>query len=206
MALLRQFFAILRMNLTGMGQRLGSVLTIIVGVTCAVGVLISMLAMGTGARREQLVGVRDDGVVLTSKGMRPFQSNISRDEANIALHLPGIRKDLHSEPIVVFDTLVPVEGRRRATGKRSYFLLFGVTSNVLAYRADLRFTAGRMFRPGLHELVASNPCARQFTDFEVGSARPIHGSDWTVVGLFDEGAAHQCIVYADLDTIMSTLS
>jgi putative ABC transport system permease protein len=63
-----------------------------------------------------------------------------------------------------------------------------------------------MFQPGLHELIAGNPCARQFTGFEIGDRRPIHGTDWTVVGHFDEGQAEQCVVYADVDTIMSAFS
>ena len=46
MNFMRQFFAILRLNLSGAGQRLGSLLTIVIGVTCAVGVLVSMLDNG----------------------------------------------------------------------------------------------------------------------------------------------------------------
>ena len=42
------------MNLAGLSQRLGSSLTILVGVTSAVGVLVSMLAMGIGAREQQI--------------------------------------------------------------------------------------------------------------------------------------------------------
>jgi hypothetical protein len=44
----RQLWALLRMSLTAIPQRLGLVLTIVVGVACAVGVLVSMLAMGVG--------------------------------------------------------------------------------------------------------------------------------------------------------------
>jgi putative ABC transport system permease protein len=40
----------------------------------------------------------------------------------------------------------------------------------------MRFTSGRMFQTGLHELIASNPCARQFTGFDIGDRRPIHGN------------------------------
>ena len=61
MTFLRQLLAILAVNLSGATQRLGSVLTIVVGVTCAVGVLVSMLAMGTGAREQQLANVGPTG-------------------------------------------------------------------------------------------------------------------------------------------------
>ena len=50
----------------GVPARLGLVLTIVIGVTCAVGVLVSMLAMGVGARREAMGNVRPDRAVMYS--------------------------------------------------------------------------------------------------------------------------------------------
>jgi putative ABC transport system permease protein len=200
----RQFLSLLLMNLSGVRQRIAPILTIIIGVTCAVGVLVSMLAMGTGARRQEMAGASADHATLITSGARYRQSNISRDENAAVLGLPGIQKGREGEPIVVFESLVPVEGRRRVTGNRIYFPLIGITSTVTQYQPQMRFTGGRMFKPGLHELIASSPCARQFTGFEIGDRRPIHGSDWTVVGHFEQGQAQQCVVYADVDNIMST--
>jgi putative ABC transport system permease protein len=200
----RQFVAILLVNLAGARQRAAPVLTIIIGVTCAVGVLVSMLAMGAGARRQEMGDVRPDHAVLITSGERYGQGEISRDEATAILGLPGIRKGSNGEPIVVFQSMVFIEGRRRVTGNRIYFPLVGITPTVTEYQPEMHFTHGRMFQRGLHELVASSPCARQFSGFEIGDRRPIHGSDWTVVGHFEQGQAQQCVVYADVDSIMST--
>lgn len=202
----RQSLAMLLVNLSGVRERKASVLTIIIGVACAVGVLVSMLAMGTGARRQEMGNVRADRVVLITSGSRVFQSDISREEAAAVLELPGIMRDSQGAPIVVFESEVPVEGRRRGLGKRLFFPLIGTTPSVTEYRPEMRFTSGRMFKPGLHELIAGNPCARQFTGFDIGDRRPIHGTDWTVVGHFDLGQEQQCFVFADVDSIMSTFS
>jgi len=204
MKFIRQSFAILGVNLSGVMHRVGSVLTIIIGVACAVGVLVSMLAMGSGAREQEMGDVRADGVVLTTTGARFGQGNIARGEADAILGLPGIRRGTDGEPIVVLQSMVPIEGRRRLTGNRIYFPLIGITQNVTQLQPEIRLTGGRMFQRGLHELIASNPCTRQFTGFEIGARRPIHGSDWTIVGNFDRGLGQQCVVYADVDSIMST--
>jgi putative ABC transport system permease protein len=204
MNFLRQLFAILLMNLSGVTQRIGSVLTIVIGVTCAVGVLVSMLAMGVGARKQELGNARDDRVILTTTGARFGQGSVTREEAAVVLGLPGIRQDAKGDPIVVLRSMVPIEGHRRVTGKRIYFPLIGVSATMADSAPEMRFTAGRRFSPGLHELVASNACARQFVGFEIGDRRPLHGSDWTVVGHFDQGQAQQCVVYADVDSIMTT--
>jgi putative ABC transport system permease protein len=116
-----------------------------------------------------------------------------------------VRKDAKGDPIVVFASMVPIEGQRRSTDKRIYFPLVGVTGKMRELAPDLRFSAGRTFEPGLHELVASNACRRQFVGFELGDRRLIRGSDWTVVGHFDEGRAQNCVVHADADTVMSAL-
>ena len=120
--------------------------------------------------------------------------------------MPAIRKDAKDEPSVVFQAMVPIEGRRRASDKRIYFPLVGTTAKLAELTPDIRYTAGRPFQPGLHELVASNACRRQFTGFELGDRRLIRGSDWTVVGHFDEGRAQNCVVHADAETVMSALS
>jgi putative ABC transport system permease protein len=206
MKFLRQLVAILRMNLSGLNQRVGSGLTILVGVTCAVGVLVSMLAMGKGALEQELASVRPDRVSLSTTGANFGQGSMTRDEAAVILGLPGVRKDAQGDPIVALESVVPIEGRRRVTGNRIYFPLVGITPNLRELAPEIQFTAGRTFQPGLHELVASNSCTRQFTGFELGARRPIHGSDWTIVGHFDQGKAQQCVVFADVQTLMTAFS
>jgi putative ABC transport system permease protein len=200
---LRECVAILLVNLSSITQRIGPALTILVGVTCAVGTLVSMLAMGTGAREQQVANVRPDRVVVTTRGTVAGQGSITRQEAAVILGLPGVRKDANGEPIVVFQSMVPIEGRRRSTGNRIYFPLLGVTAKAPELTPELRYTAGRTFKPGLNELVVSNSCTRQFAGFEIGAQRPIRGSDWTVVGQFDQGGAQGCTVYADAETLMT---
>jgi putative ABC transport system permease protein len=206
MNFVRQFFGILRVSLAGAAQRMGAVLTIMIGIACAVGVLVSMLAMGMGMQRQSMENVRADRVNLNSTGARGIQSSIPRDEAVIARDLPGIKKDIKGSPVVVFQSLIPIEARRRVTGTRVFFPLVGTTANLTQLRPEIRLTDGRMFQPGLHELIASNPCRRQFTGFEIGDRRSIRGIDWSVVGHFDEGHALQCVVYADVDVLMSTFN
>jgi putative ABC transport system permease protein len=199
----RQFAALVAMDLSAVAQRLGPVLTIIIGVTCAVGVLVSMLAMGAGAWRQEMGDVRADRLIVTSLGARGLQSSIPREEAAAIRALPGILGGDDGEPIVVLASLVPIEGRRRVTGTRIFFPLAGTSNNLMQYLPELHVTDGRMFRRGLHELVAGNPCVRQFTGFDTGARRAIRGIDWTIVGHFDQGHVQQCGVYADVDTLMT---
>jgi putative ABC transport system permease protein len=203
----RQFLALLGMNLGALGARLGSVLTILIGVGCTVGVLVSMLAMGTGAHRQALADVHDDVAAVTSQGTRGFLSNIPRAEVEAVRDSPGIARTKDGEPIVVASFVVPIDARRRGTGRRIFFLLAGSTMTFMDMHPEvMHFTAGRLFRPGLHELIASNPCVRQFTGFELGDKRQVRGSDWTIVGHFDQGHNTMCMVITDAETLMTTFA
>jgi putative ABC transport system permease protein len=203
MSLMKQFWALLRVNFAGLPARLGLVCTIVIGVACAVGVLVSMLAMGVGARQEAMGNVSPDRAVLTSiDAPSPAQSNITQDAATLIRGLPGIRRNSARQPIVVFQVTVFVQARSRADHTQTGFPVIGMTPGLTDYQPELRITAGRMFNPGVHELIASNKCVRQYTDFGVGSKRHMRGGDWLVVGNFDL-ASTVCIVFGDGDTILS---
>jgi putative ABC transport system permease protein len=200
---LRQFLALLRMNLEGERARLGSVLTIIVGVTCTVAVLVSMLAMGVGAHQQALGDVHDDEAVVQTRGAQGFDSNISRDEMVALRDLPAIVRDKDGEPRIDGIVIVPFEGHIRGTGRRVFFPLLGTTNAQFELRPPAHLTDGRFFKPGLNEVIATNSCVRQFEGFELGAKRDVRGLDWTVVGHYDPGHSLQCIVLTDAETLMT---
>ena len=186
MNLARQFWTLLQMNLAGIPARLGLVCTIIIGVACAVGVLVSMLAMVVGARQETLGIASPNRIVLTSiDAPSPSQSNISPDD------LPSDRATArHSAQR-------RGQAGRRAPGRGVHpgpqpdrpladRLSLDRGRPVLTdYQSELRITAGRMFNPGLHELIAKQqlrPAVRGFRRRR--EAAPARG-DWVVVGNFD---------------------
>jgi putative ABC transport system permease protein len=205
MSCTNQFLALLRMNLTSLTRRLGLVLTIVVGITCAVGVLVSMLAMGVGARRQALGNVRADRVVLSSTGAQStLQSSIPREAAFAIRDTPGIRKSPSGQPVALFETVVMIEARKRLGGARINFPLLGVSSGLTELRPEVHLTAGRLFHSGVHEIIASEGCARQYTGFAIGDRQSIRGGTWSVVGQFDlRRTQESCTLYADADSVMA---
>ncbi len=205
MSFFKQLGMLLRMNLLSVPQRLGLVCTTVIGVTCAVGVLLSMLAMGVGARREAMGNVRPDRASLLSVGaLQPGQSSIPKDIAVLARDLPGIRRNAKGEPIAVPEAFMGMQARKKVSGTLIGFTLVGAGSDLTGYSPELHLTTGRMFRPGLRELIASSYCARQYEDFGVGDKRVMQGGEWLVVGNFDLGrTSGSCVAYADANTLLS---
>src|SRR5579864_4627713 len=204
MNLLRQFVALLRMNLANERARFGSVLTIIIGVTCTVAVLVSMLAMGTGARAQADGDVHDDEAIVIAQGAQGgFDSNISREQMVALRDLPGIDRDKDGEPRVAGIVFTPFEGHRRDTGRRVFFPLVGSSDAKFELRPPAHLTEGRLFKRGLHEMITTNACVGQFDGFELGAKRAVRGVDWTIVGHYDQGQSLECVVLTDAETVMS---
>jgi putative ABC transport system permease protein len=205
---MKQYWALLWINLASIPQRLGLVLTIVIGVACAVGVLASMLAMGEGARRQAMGAVRADHLILLSVGAQaPMQSSIPKDVAALIGDLPGIKRNAQGKPIVVAQMMVYVQARDRATGRKIGFAVFGVGPGITDYSPEFHLTSGRLFKPGLRELIASNVCAMRYADFARGDRRRMRGGDWQIVGNFDIGhTGGNCIVFADAAVVLSTFS
>jgi len=206
MNVVKQFRALLGMNLLGIPARLGLVCTIIIGVASAVGVLVSMLAMGVGAREEAMGNVRPDRVIVRSiDAQGAMQSSIAKDAASLIREQPGVKRNAKGEPIAVSEVLVFVQARRKLDGAQIGFPVVGASAGLADYLPEMHLTSGRMFRSGLRELIASNKCAREFKDFAVGDKRQLRGGDWLVVGSFDLGRTEgSCVVYADGEEILTT--
>jgi putative ABC transport system permease protein len=204
MRLSRQFSALLRMNIAGIGQQVGPAVTIVIGIASAVGVLAAMLAMSVGAGRDAMADVRPDRVILTSVGSQTVNdSSIPSEAASELRDLPGIRRNAKGQPIAVLEAEVIIEARRRDGGARIEFPLYGDTPGLTDLKPELHVTSGRMFRPGLNELIANNLCAREYTGFDIGDRRSLRGGDWTVVGHFDQGPAMICTLYTDAGSILA---
>ena len=148
--------------------------------------------------------VRADRVVLTSPhAQSTSESTASVDAANIIRDTPGIRKNAKGQPIALFEALVTIEARKKAGNSRVDFPLFGISDSLADIMPELHLTDGRMFQPGLRELIASDICAAQYPGFAIGDQRLIRGSEWRVVGHFVRGrTARSCTVYADANSVM----
>jgi putative ABC transport system permease protein len=205
---MKQYWALLYMNLASIRQRLGLVLTIVIGVACAVGVLVSMLAMGVGAHREAMGNVRPDRATVISLGSpSPLQSSVTKDTAKLVSDMPGIKHNAAGKPIAISQVIVYVQARDRISGEKIGFAMLGVTAGLTDYSPELHLTAGRMFRPGLREVIASNVCARKYADFAAGDKRSMRRGDWQVVGNFNLGQSEGiCVVFADAEVVLNAFA
>jgi ABC-type lipoprotein release transport system permease subunit len=74
----------------------------------------------------------------------------------------------------------------------------GLRSNGIALRPQVRLAAGRLFRPGLREVIVGRAVAERFQNAGLGDRLRFGRSAWQVVGIFEAGrTAYGSEIWAD---------
>jgi putative ABC transport system permease protein len=117
-----------------------------------------------------------------------MMSGISLDTVKILQDEPGVAR-ANGVPLITSEVVVVAPFPLRTTGTDANVQVRGVSSNVLAIRPNVKITAGRMFNPGLSELIVGGNATHSYSGLELGSRVRFGGGEWTVTGIFDAGGS-----------------
>jgi putative ABC transport system permease protein len=204
MSVTRQILALTAVGLRSVPHRRGNSAVIVIGSACVVAVLLSVLAMATGFERTSQAGARADRVLVITNGMdTEGSSSLSRENVDVIQAAPGIKRDSEGKAIVSAEVVLVAPVIRR-NGSDAYITLRGSGEQLMQVRPELRLVAGRMFRPGLHELIIGQAAQQQFRGLNLGKVIRLHDGDWTVVGTFASGdSVRESEAIADATTVMT---
>jgi putative ABC transport system permease protein len=204
MTLLKQTIVLTATGLRSLRERRGAALVTVIGVTTVVAVLSSLLALSHGARNLAYQGLEpNEYVVLSSGAQGSMQSVLSREEVDTIEQAPGIKRSRDGRRFAMASTMVSVDAIR-SNGTRGGVALVGWTKGEALFNPDLKLLAGRMYRPGVHELIVSEPISKMYRGLALGDHITLRGTEWTVVGIFAPlGNINDSTLVADADTVMS---
>ncbi len=205
MSALRQASAITAINLRSIPQRLGTSLVICVGIAGVVAVLITVLAMSTGLQSTiASAGQPDRAIVLRGGAIAEALSTITRDDLVAIEAAPGVARTAAGKLAISPEALLSVNLPRASDGQPSAMSVRGITSIAPEIRPEITLIEGRMFKPGLHEIIVGKSVRDQFAHLEIGDVAKFYNGDWTVVGRFESrGDVHESEVMTDAETLMS---
>ncbi len=186
-------------------QRRGSSLVIVIGIAGVVAVLISVLSMTTGFRRTMTAGAQPDrAIVLTRGAEAEYLSGLSIE--NVTGHRCRFRHRTRPRGQA---GLICRDSRSRSSGalirrRRCVRDTAGVGPDVLNVRREMKLISGRMFEPGLREVLAGKGAQSQFVNLQIGESVRLGDGDWKVVGHFasDESALESSLL-VDAQTMQS---
>ena len=203
----RQSVAIARMNIRSIPQRLWMSLSTVVAIALVVAVLLAFLAMANGFRQAQSsAGAADIAILMRDGAGAELNSVTTRDQAVLVDEAPGVAR-VDGKPLVSAELYVIVDGKSRSSGLRGNLPLRGLSLAGASLRHNIRVTAGRMFRPGTNEIVAGRGIVREFEGFEVGKTLRLGQSNWTIVGVFEDGGTvRESELWADVGVVQSAFN
>jgi putative ABC transport system permease protein len=204
MDILNQALFVLKMNARALRLRLGTSLVIVIGIAGVVAVLISVLSMAAGLAKTLQSSARDDRAVVIRNGASDETSSVlSRETATTAMDAQGVRRDSADKPIASAEPIVIASLPILGGDSEAQVSIRGLGPNAQALRPEMRITSGRMFRPGINELIVGKLAATRFEGMRLGDQPSLGGKTWTVVGIFSSNGAHDSALLADSETLMS---
>src|SRR5262249_18791686 len=133
----------------------------------------------------------DAALILRGGSDAELNSAFDRESTDLIKQEPGIRADADGKPLASGELMVIAELVRKDDQKSgANITLRGVDPAGFVLRPQLKILAGRNFTPGLREIIVGAGVLRQFQGANIGEVVRMRGSEWTVVGEFTTGDAH----------------
>src|ERR1700686_467520 len=176
-------------NVRSVKARWTSTIVAVVGIAGTVGVFVAMLSLARGFKATLVSSGSADNALITRAGATSeMTSGVSLDSVKIIQDAPGIARGADG-PLLTPEAVLMAPIPLRSTGTDANVELRGVAPNVFAIRSNVKIIEGRMFRPGLSELIVGKNAKATYSGLTLGSTIGLGSVRWQVVGIFDAGGS-----------------
>jgi putative ABC transport system permease protein len=176
-------------NFRSVTARWTSAIVAVLGIAGTVGVFIAMLSLARGFRATLVSsGAEDNAIVMRAGATSEMMSGIKLEDVKIMQDAPGVARGADA-PLVTTEVVVVAPFPLAATGTDANVQVRGVSPNVLTVRKNVKIAKGRMFQPGLAELIVGRNATNSYAGLTVGNTVNFGGGHWQVVGIFDAGGS-----------------
>jgi putative ABC transport system permease protein len=177
-------------NVRSVRARWTSAIVAVLGIAGTVGVFIAMLSLARGFRATLVAsGSADNAIVLRAGATSEMMSGVALDQVKILQDAPGVARGTDGSPSITSEVVVVAPFPLKSTGTDANVQVRGVSANVLTIRRNAKIVQGRMFQPGLAELVVGRNANTTYNGLTVGNTVDFGGGHWKVVGVFDAGGS-----------------
>jgi putative ABC transport system permease protein len=159
----------------------------VLGIALVVAVFLCVMSLAEGLTRVfKSSGSERNIIVLRQNSQSEIQSGVTRDQVPLIMTLPGVERDVDGSPLASPELVVGLN-LEKIEGGASIVTLRGISEKGPILRPNFKLIEGRMFRPGLSEVIVSKGISRRFKNCRVGDTIRFGSYQWNVVGIFDAG-------------------
>jgi putative ABC transport system permease protein len=176
-------------NFRSIRARWTSTIVAVLGIAGTVGVFVAMLSLANGFKATLVAsGSPGNALILRAGSPTEMMGGVTLDSVRVVQDAPGVARDA-SGPLVTQEVVGVMPFPLISTGTDANVQVRGVSSNVLRIRTFAKISDGRMFQPGLSEIVVGKNASKTYAGLTLGNKLDFGGSHWQVVGIFDTGGS-----------------
>jgi len=176
-------------NFRNIRERWTSTIVAIIGIAGTVGVFVAMLSLARGFKATLVAsGSADNVLVLRAGSPSEMMGGVTLDTVKVVQDAPGVARD-NGGPLVTQEVVGVMPFPLISTGTDANVQVRGVSPNVLHIRTFTKIIAGKMFEPGLSELVVGKNASTTYSGLTLGNTVNFGGGRWKIVGIFDAGGS-----------------
>src|SRR6266436_2846008 len=189
-------------NVRSVRARWTSTIVAVLGIAGTVGVFVAMLSLSCGFKATLVAsGSPDNALIVRAGATSEMTSGVPLDSVRIIQDAPGIARGADG-PLVSPAAVLMAPIQMVSTGDYANVQLRGVSPNVLEIRKQVKIVQGRMFKPGLTEVVVGKNANTTYSGLTLGNTIGLGTVRWQVVGIFDAGgSSFDSEVWADAHLI-----
>jgi len=174
-------------NFRSVRARWTSAIVAVLGIAGTVGVFVAMLSLARGFKTTLVSsGSPDNAIIMRAGATSELTGGVSLDAVKIAQDAPGIARGSEG-PLVTPEIVIVAPIPLISTGTDANVQLRGVSKNVREIRRNIKIAEGRMFTPGLAEVIVGKNAVKSYLGLTLGSTISLGTVKWNVVGIFDAG-------------------
>ena len=176
-------------NLRSVKARWTSAIVAVMGIAGTVGVFIAMLSLARGFKATLVSsGSEDNAIIMRAGATSEMTGGVGIDTVKIVQDAPGIARSPDG-PLVTPEVVLVAPIPLISTGTDANVQVRGVSKNVLQIRNKVKIVQGRMFTPGLTEIVVGKNANISYAGLTLGNTISLGSVRWNIVGVFDAGGS-----------------
>jgi putative ABC transport system permease protein len=177
-------------NFRSVKARWSSAIVAVVGIAGTVGVFVAMLSLARGFKATLVSsGSEDNAIIMRAGATSEMTGGVTIDTVKIIQDKPGIARGVDGSPLVTPEVVLVAPIPLISTGTDANVEIRGVSKNVLEIRRNIKIVEGRMFSPGLNEIVVGKNANVSYSGLTLGNSIGLGSVHWKIVGIFDAGGS-----------------